>query len=353
MTREQYLDVDNVGRESLRAPTMRDVAAVAGVSLKTVSRVVNGEGGVSDGLALRVRDAVRVLGYRPNMTASNLRRADQKTATIGLLLEDVGNPFSSALHRAIEDVAGPRGTLVFAGSSDEDTEREADVLRAFAVRRVDGLIVVPANQEMTRLAHERRLGTPIVFVDRRAALREVDSVTVDNRLGIAGAVRHLASYGHRRIAYLGDRSRIWTASERYFGYLEGLSAEGMRLDPDLVRQDVYGVDAAEAVTRELLALGADAPTAILAGQNLVTIGAIRALQGLGLQRRVALVGFDDFPLADLLEPPVTVVAQDPVALGRIAAELLFARLDGDRGPGQHVVVPTRLVPRGSGELLAP
>jgi LacI family transcriptional regulator len=325
------------------------VAAVARVSLKTVSRVVNSESGVSDELAVRVRDAVRLLGYRPNMTASSLRRADRKTLTIGLLLEDVANPFSSALHRAVEDVAAGRGTLVFAGSSDEDPEREADVLRAFAVRRVDGLIVVPADHEMTGLAHERRLGKPIVFVDRRAALRDVDSVTVDNRSGISGAVRHLAAYGHRRIAYLGDLSQIWTASERYLGYVEGLTAAGVRLDASLVRQDVHGVDAADAATRELLELH-EPPTALLAGQNLITVGAIRALQSLGLQRQVALVGFDDFLLADLLDPPVTVVAQEPVAIGRIAAELLFARLDGDRSPGRDVVVPTRLVPRGSGEI---
>ena len=340
---------DNVFSAAARAPTMRDVAALAGVSLKTVSRVVNREPGVSGELTSQVLDAVRLLGYRPNMTASSLRRADKKTATIGLLLEDVANPFSSALHRAIEDVAARRGTMVFAASSDEDAGREAEVLHAFAVRRVDGLILVPANHDLTELAHERRLGRPIVFVDRRAALRDADTVTVDNRTGIAGAVGHLAAHGHRRIAYLGDLRSIWTAGERYLGYAQGLTAEGIRLDSRLERQDVHGVDAAEAAVLELL--GSDeTPTALLTGQNLITIGAIRALQRLGLQRRVALVGFDDFLLADLLDPPVSVVAQDAAVLGRTAAELLFARLDGDRSPFRNVVVPTRLIPRGSGEI---
>src|SRR5437899_4147521 len=148
---------DNVFSAAARAPTMRDVAALAGVSLKTVSRVVNREPGVSGELTSQVLDAVRLLGYRPNMTASSLRRADKKTATIGLLLEDVANPFSSALHRAIEDVAARRGTMVFAASSDEDVAREADVLRAFAGRRGDGLIVVPASRDLTGLGQERRL----------------------------------------------------------------------------------------------------------------------------------------------------------------------------------------------------
>src|SRR6266571_8370660 len=169
------------GESARRAPTMRDVAALAGVSLKTVSRVVNQVPTVAPELAGRVLEAIKLLDYRHNLTASSLRRSDQKTATIGLLLEDVANPFSSVLHRAIEAVAGRRGTLVFAASSDEDVAREADVLRAFAGRRVDGLIVVPASRDLTGLAQERLLGKPLVFVDRRVALSGADSVTTDNQ----------------------------------------------------------------------------------------------------------------------------------------------------------------------------
>src|ERR671923_215864 len=151
-----------------RAPTMRDVAALAGVSIKTVSRVVNREPGVSPELAGRVVDAVGLLDYRHNLTASSLRRADQKTATIGLLLEDISNPFSSELHRAIEDVASERGTLVLASSSDEDPDRQRELLQALVSRRVDGLIAVPASGNQTTLLSERRLGRPMVLVDRPA-----------------------------------------------------------------------------------------------------------------------------------------------------------------------------------------
>jgi len=330
---------------------MRDVAAVAGVSLKTVSRVVNEEQGVSATLERRVHDAVELLGYRPNVTARSLRRADQRTQTIGLLLEDVSNPFSSALHRAIENVAVPRGTLVFAGSADENPERERELLLAFVSRRVDGLIVIPVGNDPSLMLRERRLGRPLVFIDRIGAVADADTVTADNRGGTRAAVSHLAARGHRKIAFLGDASWIWTASERHLGYLEALSAEGIRLDPSLVFLEVRSIDAATEIVREML-VGDDQPTAIFTAQNLITIGAIRALQQLGRQHDVALVGFDDVLLADVLQPPVTVVAQDPATLGRTAAELLFGRLAGDRSPARHVVVPTRLVPRGSGEIAA-
>src|SRR5947209_13678905 len=240
---------DNVFSAAARAPTMRDVAALAGVSLKTVSRVVNREPGVSGELTSQVLDAVRLLGYRPNMTASSLRRADQKTHTIGLLLEDVSNPFSSALHRAIEDVAVPRGTLVFAGSADENPERERELLLAFVSRRVDGLIVVPVGDDQSLMLRERRFGRPIVFIDRLGSIADADTVTADNRGGARAAVSHLAAHGHRRIAFIGDASWIWTASERHLGYLEALGAEGIRLDPSLVAVDVRSSDAATEVVR--------------------------------------------------------------------------------------------------------
>ena len=334
-----------------RPPTMRDVAALADVSIKTVSRVINQEPGVSSELIERVMNAVRLLGYHHNTTASNLRRADQRTATIGLLLDDVANPFSSALYRAIEDVARRHDTLVFAGSSDEDSTREEKMVLTLASRRVDGLIVVPASRSQSGLMHILRLDRPIVFVDRPAIFHDADSVTVDNRAGASQAIAHMASYGHRRIAFLGDIEDLWTSAERYLGYVEGLALAGIQLDPRLVRKNLRGIEAAERATLDLLD-ETRPPTALFASQNLITIGAIRALQSRGLQHRIAIVGFDDFPLADLLDPRVSVIAQNPAALGRAAAELLFARLDGDRSPPQHIVVPTLLIPRGSGEIAA-
>ncbi|MCO1654876.1 LacI family DNA-binding transcriptional regulator [Pseudonocardia sp. S2-4] len=325
---------------------MRDVAARAGVSFKTVSRVVNGEPGVSAALAERVRSAVDELDFRPHPGARVLRRTDRRTASIALLLEDVANPFSAALARAVEDEAVPRGVVVFSASLDEDPGREREFVREFGARHVDGLLLAPAGADQSYLAAELRAGTAVVCVDRPARGLEVDSVLTTNTLGARDAVRHLVAAGHRRIAFLGDRPSIDTARRRFQGYRDGL---GEPVDPRLVVHDLRAPGDADGAVTALLT-GPAPPTALFTAQNLVTIGAVRALRRLGLEHVVALVGFDDFLLADLLSPGVTVVAQDPAAIGRIAAGLLFARIAGDRGPPQTRLVPTTLVRRGSGEI---
>jgi len=328
---------------------MRDVAALAKVSIKTVSRVVNAEAGVSPSLVRRVMAAAERLDYRHNMTASSLRRSNGRSATIGVVLEDVANPFSSALHRSIEDVAVLRGVLVLAGSSDEDEEREQELVSAFASRRVDGLIIQPSSHDHSYLQAERKAGTAVVFVDRPPSFLDADTVLTDNAAGVRRGVRHLVEHGHRRIGYLGDLHTIMTASERHRGYVEELAASRIELDESLVRLDLRGIEKAERATLEMLG-GPRPPTALFAGQNLVTIGAFRALRKLKLHQRIALIGFDDILLADLLEPGITVIAQDPTAIGRTAAEVLFRRLDGPPSPTEHHVVRTTMIKRGSGEI---
>jgi len=329
---------------------MREVAALAKVSIKTVSRVVNGESGVSPRLARQVEAATERLSYRHNLTASSLRRSDGRTATIGVVVEDVANPFSSALNRAIEDVAVQRGVLVLAGSSDEDADRERKLVSAFASRRVDGLIIQPSSDDHSYLMTERKAGTAIVFVDRPPAFFDADSVVTDNAPGVRRGVRHLVAQGHRRIGYIGDLHTIATAAERHRGYVEELADQKIGYEERLVRLDMQGIEWAEAAAIELLRQP-NPPTALFTGQNLITIGAFRALRHLELHRRVALIGFDDILLADLLEPGITVIAQDPAAIGRTAAQVLFRRLDGDRSPSEHHIVLTRMITRGSGEIL--
>jgi LacI family transcriptional regulator len=329
-------------------PTMNDVARSAGVSLKTVSRVVNGEPTVDHALVARVRAAVDSLHYRPHLGASMLRRKDRRTGTIGLLLEDVGNPFSAVLHRAVEDAARLRGVHVLTGSLDEDPDRERDLIRAFARRHADGLILAPTGSDQSYLELELPPDIPVVFVDRPAAGFAADTVLADNTAGAAGAVRHLIRYGHRHIAFLGDLSRIATARRRLRGYLGVLDGAGL---PPTVVRGLHDPAAAEASTLELLGR-VRPPTALFTGQNLITIGAVRALRRLALQHTVALVGFDDFPLADLLDPGLTVVAQDPAAMGRAAAHALFERMDGHTAEPREISIGTTLIPRGSGELPA-
>ena len=330
---------------------MRDVAGVAGVSVATVSRVVNG-GDVRGDLAARVHDAIAVLGYRRDLTASTLRRSDRSSGSIGLVFADVSNPFFSAVHRGVEEVARERHVLTFAGSSDEDPERERELAEAFAARGVDGLLIVPCSRDHGYLQRDRQSGVGLVFVDRPPRFIDADAVVSDNRAGARAAVDHLLAAGHERIAFLGDRPGVFTADERLLGYREALRATGRSADAALERVGLADSEAAGRATAALLAL-AEPPTALFTGQNLVTIGAIRTLRALGLQHRVALVGFDDVTLGDVIEPGVSVVAQDPLALGRRAAELLFSRVDGYDGPSRHVVIPTRLIQRGSAELRVP
>jgi LacI family transcriptional regulator len=332
-----------------RRPTMREVAAVAGVSLSTVSRVVNGGDGVRADLTVRVRDAVALLGYRHNLTASTLRRADGQSASIGLIFEDVSNPFFGAVHRGVEDVARKRGVLTLVGSSDERPERERELAEAFGARGIDGLIVASAAADASYLMPERAAGVALVFVDRPPRFLDADTVISDNFGGARDAVEHLLAAGHRRIGFLGDRSDVFTAAERLRGYRETLAQHGVAEAHDLIRHPQFrGVDAYQT-TCELLR-GSNPPSALFTSQNLITIGAVRALHDLGLHTEVAMVSFDDIVLADAVEPGLTVVAQDPLGLGRAAAELLFERLDGFDGPSRRVVLPTRLIARGSGEL---
>jgi LacI family transcriptional regulator len=246
-------------------------------------------------------------------------------------------------------MASQRGVAVLASSINEDPARERQLVEAFAERRVDGLIMMPASHDHSYLVEERQMGMSIVFFDRPPAFFDADAVMVDNRDGTTRGVKHLLMHGHRRIAFLGDRRSIVTAAERFRGFADALEAARITVDRRLVRQDIVDSEHARVATLELLSLP-EPPTAIFAAQNLVTIGVVRALRSVGKHLEIGLVGFDDIPMSDLLDPPITVLAQDPVAIGRQAAGALFARLDGDRSPTQTYIVPTTLIVRGSGEI---
>lgn len=331
----------------VRRPTLRDVAALAGVSFKTVSRVVNAEPGVSPAVAQRVREAAHTLGYRPNAAATALRRADGRTATFGVLLEDAGNHFFAMLLRGIEDIARERGVAVFTSSTDLDADRERDMTSAFMARQVDALITAPTDLATEHLRRVIVQGRRVVLVDRTLEGLDVPTVLVDNAHGARMAVEHLLAHGHRRIGYIGRDPSIYTARGRYAGYVEALAAAGIAVDPALVHREGSTGSASRAHIEGILDL-ADPPTAIFAGQDVITMTAVSVLQHRGLSERVALVGFDDFELADLLQPGVTVVAQDPRRIGALAAELAL----DPNGAGVHLV-PTYLIARGSGEIPAP
>lgn len=333
-------------------PTMREVASLAGVGIKTVSRVVNEEPGVSESTKARVLHAVEQLNYQLDITAGSLRRAGRRTLSIGLLLPSVANPFSGEIHRALEDALAPRGIAVFAASLDDDPEREKALVTAFLRRRVDGLILTPIAKSQAHVIPEHSRELPIVFIDREPTGVDADAVVSDNAVGAAAAAAHLISHGHKKLAYLGDRTDIQTARERHRGFMEELGRAGIPASLIPVHEGLHDEEAARRAAHELL-VSQDPPTAIFSGQNLVTFGVMRALKDLGLSRKTALVGFDDFSLADMMEPGITVIAQHPERIGKLAAERILARIDGDQGTPRTYVVPSELIPRGSGELRPP
>ena len=326
-------------------PTMKDVATRAGVALKTVSRVVNDEPGVTPETASRVRNAIDDLGFRRNDSARLLRKG--QTASIGLIMEDIGDPFYSALSRAVEDVAHWNGSLLFTGSSDEDPQREQELVLALCARRVDGLIVIPASGDHRYLLPEIAAGVASVFVDRPAGMIEADAVLADNVGGSRAGVTHLIRQGHRRIAFIGDDPDIYTAVQRHQGYREAMTEAGLDVDPSWVSMAKPAPDGIRSALAAMLA-GPSPVTALFCGNNRTTVLALREIARAGW--RLALVGFDDFELADLLTPGVTVVAQNPAEMGRRATELLFGRLAGTRGPAQYIELGTQLIVRGSGEI---
>jgi LacI family transcriptional regulator len=328
---------------------MRDVAALARVSIKTVSRVINDQGGAGADVVERVRAAAQALGYRPNLSASSLRRADRRSATLGALVEDLSNPFDAALLRAVEERARRHRVLVLAASGEDDTDLQREQLGSLAARRVDGMVVMAAGGQQDDLQQERSRGTPMILVDRPPTFGDTDSVITTNRESSREAVLQLAAYGHRHIACLGGRQTLWTSTERRIGYLEGLAQSGLVLRDEWVRMDLRGADAAEQAVSALLDLE-QPPTALFTAQNLITVGAMRVLRARGWQHRVALIGFDDFPLADMVDPAITVVRQNVPVMGRTAADLVLSRIEGDRSPAVHAVVAAELVRRGSGEL---
>lgn len=326
-------------------PTMRDVARLCGVSAKSVSRVVNGEAGVSQGTADRILATMEELGFRRNHLARSLRQG-ARTGTIGLAIEDPAALFYRHIYRGVESAAREHGSLVLTASSI-DVDHERDTLLTLCARRVDGLLIVAAGRDYSYLRAEQQMGTPIVFVDRPAEGIDADLVMLDNVGGARIAVEHLLQQEHRRIGLVGETPAIPTVSDRRQGYREALRDAGVTPDVRLERLGRHTVPQAAAATHELLSLD-DPPTAFFATNNRSAIGVLRALANRRALR--ALVGFDDFELADMLSPPVSVVAYDAVELGRHAARLLFDRIDGRPDPFRRVTVPTHLVVRGSGEI---
>lgn len=334
-----------------RRPTMHDVAALAGVSIKTVSRAVNGEPRVAPATVAKVQRAVAALGFERNDLARSLRPG-HRTHTLGVIVEDLDNPFFSALIEGVDLVGQEHGYLMINASTHAESERERKLVTALLRRRVDGLMLVPSPSSDHRYISNADGHVPIVFIDRPGRHMQADSVVVDNAGGARQAVAHLLAQGHRRIAFVGDGGSVDSAKARLASYRRAMAAGGGEVDEALIAT-CYGLlrerEAAhgDASVRALLELPKRRrPTAILTASNPATVGALRALRG--REGAVALVGFDDLEIGELMD--ITVVRSNPLELGKIAAELLLERIGGRADKPQRVVVETELVTRGSGEV---
>jgi LacI family transcriptional regulator len=304
---------------------------------------MNGEYGVAESTAARVRDAARQLGFRPNHLARSLA-AGGASAAVGLVLSDVSDPFIAAISGSVEAVLAPRDLQLLTASHYDDPERQRRIVRTFVERRVDALIVVPAPGDMSYLAPEIEHGLVMVAIDRPMAGVQADTAVVDNVSGSIEAIARLVARGHRRIAALGNDGRLWTLQERHAGYRAGLEAAGLPYDDEIVALDCHDAAGAERILHRLLDLD-DPPTAVFAAQHMAGRGTVRVRHQTGTPLDVAV--FDELVDTDLLvSPPVVVVASGPDRLGRIGGGMVLERLDGYTGAARHVVLPPLYLEQG-------
>jgi LacI family transcriptional regulator len=326
-------------------PTVYDVARVAGVSIKTVSRVVNRSPGVSDKTRSLVLDVVEELGYVVNPAARSLVTGN--SSTIGVIVDSIADPFFASLVSVVEVTALAAGFSTQVASTWRDPQRERAQVRRMTRENVRGLMLAP-----TMGNHEDFAATvkdvPVVLIDRGWPGSGLDMVGVNDRAGARAAVEQLLSLGHRRIAFLGDDSELTTTVHRHEGYLAALGAAGVRVEAELDRGSLAMGDPGGAAVADLLALD-DPPTALFSSNARTSLGAVRTLHKLG-RTDIALISFGDFDLADALQPGITVVNHDPALIAAAAVERLLARIGGTALVPAEILLPTPLVKRGSGEL---
>lgn len=319
---------------------MRDVAAAAGVSVTTVSHVLNSTRPVSPELRRRVQEAVAASGYTTNSVARAL--ATRNTMLIGVVMSFLSNPFFAPLVSSIEKTARRHGYTLLLTDNHENATDETTQVRIMLDRRVDGVVLAPAS------AHPERIldlladrGVPTVLVDRFADHR-FDEVCVENVEPTASLVRHLVEGGHRRIGFISGKSGLSTTTERLAGYRLGLERAGLAFDRRLVRSGASRIEPARVAVKAMLD-GPGPPTAVIPANNAMTIGVLRGLRdrGVHVPDDLAVAAFDDFAWADLMNPGLTAIAQPIAEMGNVAAKLLINRIGGyDGPPQQRVLTPT-------------
>ncbi|MEV7289600.1 LacI family DNA-binding transcriptional regulator [Streptomyces sp. NPDC093252] len=323
---------------------IKDVAAAAGVSVATVSRVLNAHPSVSADARARVLAAVESLGYRPNAVARSLR-TDQ-TRTFGLVIPDVLNPYFTELARSVEEAARALGYSVIIGNADERAEVQDHHVRTLLDRRIDGLLVAPTDAGSPLLADAVRGGTPLVFVDRWIPGVDVPVVRSDGRAAVRDLVGHLWSLGHRRIAIIAGPDSTTTGSERVDAFREAMAGYGLPVPDAYIGQGDFRAESGRRATGGFLALP-EPPEVVFAADNLMALGALDAVRARGLRvpDDIGLVAFDDIRWFVHTDPPITSIAQPTGALGRAAVRALVEVIEGRRPAS--VTLPARLIVRRS------
>ncbi|ARP73792.1 LacI family transcriptional regulator [Streptomyces pluripotens] len=324
--------------------SIKDVAAEAGVSVATVSRVLNDHPSVSADARTRVLTAVEALGYRPNAVARSLR-TDQ-THALGLVISDVLNPYFTELARSVEEEARALGYSVIIGNADERPDLQDHHVRTLLDRRIDGLLVSPTDGGSPLMLEAARAGTPMVFVDRWIPGVDVPVIRTDGRAAVRDLVAHLHGLGHRRLAIIAGPAATTTGQERVGAFREALRAYGIELPDSYIGQGDFQAESGRRVTEEFLRLP-EPPEVVFAADNLMTLGALDAIRARGMRvpHDIALAAFDDVPWFVHTDPPITAIAQPTGELGRAAVRALVDRIEGR--PSTSVTLPARLVVRRS------
>ena len=315
--------------------TMEDVAKAANVSVTTVSHVLNGTRKVHPDTEKLVRAAIQEVGYIQNSLARSL--AMSATNTIGVAIPTFANHYFSEVVRSVENECMRNGLMMLFSDTHDDPDQELKIVQAFHQRRVDGVVLAPADDgRLESLAYLRNNRIPTVLVDR-VLTQGFDQVGVKNKQGVQELIAHLIGHGHTRIGFISGAVWNSTSAERLDGYRAALKSAGLPYDSDLVRCGESAIEPAWAATKQLLGLEAR-PTAIMTSNNLMTIGAMHALReaGIDVPGHIAMVGFDDFDWADLFSPRLTVTAQPLEEIGARALRLLIKRIKSPEGARQTI-----------------
>lgn len=327
--------------------TIRDVAKRAGVATMTVSRVINNSGYVSAETRTKVEAAVAELGYVPNMLGPSLRF--NQTKTLALVLTDITNPFWTTVARGAEDAAHVQGYSVIFCNTDESLEKQDQYLTMLLKRRIDGILLTPAASAPESVQLIQKQGIPVVVLDRSVPVKDVDMIRGDSTGGAYMLTQHLLDLGHTDIRMLAGHHDVSTSYERVVGFQQALQEAGLKSDDSRIIWGEFTQESGRKMTEDILKHTLR-PTALFAANNFIAIGAMRAILDAGLQvpQDITLVSFDDLPEALSAEPFMTNVAQPTYEMGFQAANLLIARMTGDKTQDfRTILLPTDLIIRRS------